>query len=102
MFKEAEPGGRRVLALVKLWRMPREDLDGPVRQAWEESVRRIRDGRADRLPKMSENPVCHVRPDGRDSRDTLPTPKNGQLVKKSFWLSNAYIAEAIRRPSLAT
>ena len=95
MFKEVEPGGRRVLALVKLWRMPKEDLEDPVRQVWEETVRRILDGRADQLPKMSESPICHVRPRGRDSRDTLPTPRNGELVKRCFWLGNAYVAVAL-------
>ena len=72
VFEEVEPGGRRVLVLVKLWRMPKEDLEGPVRQVWEETVRRILDGHAGQLPKMSESPICHVRPHGRDSRDTLP------------------------------
>jgi DNA mismatch repair protein MutH len=95
VFEELEPGGRRGLEFVKLWRMPQADLEGPVRHVWEETVRRILGGRADHLPRMSENPVCHVRPHGRDSRDTLPTPKNGELVKRCFWLGNAYVGAAL-------
>ena len=95
VFREETPRGRRVLAGVTLWRMPEADLEGEARGTWEETVRRIRDGRADQLPRMSESRICHVRPHGRDSRDTLPTPKNGPLVKKCFWLGSAYVAEVV-------
>jgi DNA mismatch repair protein MutH len=95
VFQEETPGGRRVLSAVKLWRMPEADLEGEVRRTWEETVRRIRDGRADQLPKMSESRICHVRPHGRDSRDTLLTPMNGPQVKRCFWLGRDYVGEAI-------
>jgi len=92
VYREESPGGRRVLSDARLWLMPEQDREGEVRRVWEETARRIREGRADDLPKGSESPICHVRPHGRDSRDRLPTPANGMLVKKSFWLKNAYIA----------
>jgi DNA mismatch repair protein MutH len=96
VFQEEIAGGRRVLTGANLWRMPKEDLEGGVHLVWEETIQRIKDGHADALPRMSDNPICHVRPHGHDSRDTLPTPKNGRLVKKCFWLGNAYVARAIR------
>lgn len=95
VYQEDAPGGRRVLTDVRLWVMPEGDREDEVRRVWDETVRRIREGRADDLPKASESPVCHVRPHGRDSHDRLPTPANGMLVKKAFWLNNTYVAQAL-------
>ena len=95
IYQEDQKKGRRVLVDARLWRMPTEHLEGEVRRVWTDTVQRISDGRADDLPRESQSPICHVRPHGRDSRDTLPTPKNGALVRKSFWLNRRYIAAAI-------
>ena len=99
VYREETPGGRRVLTSVRLWQMPGPDREGEVRQTWEETVRRIRDGRADHLPKMSESRVCHVRPHGRDRSDTLPTPRNGPQVKKCFWLGRNYVVDVMSEGS---
>jgi DNA mismatch repair protein MutH len=95
VYREESPGGRRILVGARLWKMPKVDLEGEVHRVWEETVGRIESGRADNLPKMSESPICHVRPHGRDSRDRLPTPANGMQVKKCFWLRASYIGAAI-------
>ena len=58
--------------------MPGSDFESEVRRVWEETVRRIKRVTHDALPKMSESRICHVRPHGRDSQDTLPTPRNGE------------------------
>ena len=99
VFREESAGGRRVLVAAKLWRMPEADLQGEVRRTWEETVRRIREGRADDLPRESQNLICHVRPHGRNRRDTIPTPKNGALVRRSFWLNRRYIEQCISESS---
>ena len=92
VYREESPNGRRVLDSVRLWRMPESDREGEVRRVWDETVRQIEIGRADKLPRGSESPICHVRPHGRDGRDTLPTPRNGPIVKKCFWLNSSYVA----------
>lgn len=102
VFREETLRGRHILIGVNLWRMPEEDLEGEVRLVWERTARRINQGHADALPKLSDSPICHVRPHGRNSRDTLPTPRNGNLVKKCFWLNNSYVAGRISLQGLTT
>ncbi|MCF7932548.1 MAG: hypothetical protein K9K93_05190 [Acholeplasmataceae bacterium] len=55
------------------------------------------------FPKSSENPICHVRPHGRDRNDRLPLPvrdrKTGMhdLTKMCFWLNSGYIRDVITK-----
>jgi DNA mismatch repair endonuclease MutH len=83
--------GRPILARTQFWTMPISDVDTYVRTCFERTVDLIMEGKADYLPGASENPVCHVRPHGRDSSDTVPTPTGGQAVRKSFWLNQKYL-----------
>ena len=43
------------------------------------------------FPKLSENPVCHVRPHARNSKDTYELPDGRKYPKQCFWLNNSYI-----------
>ena len=85
----------RILEKVIFWNMPEEDLENHARKVWEETIKRIKAGKADQLPKKSEDPVVHVRPHARNGADTIPTPKNGLLVKKCFWLDKKYVQKQI-------
>lgn len=85
----------RILEKVMFWNMPEQDLEDHARKVWEETIKRIRAGKADQLPKKSEDPVVHVRPHAKNAADTIPTPKNGMLVKKCFWLDKKYIKEQL-------
>lgn len=78
----------------KFWSFPIEDL-GEAERVWNETVKRIKNGQADALPRISDSAVAHVRPHARDSSDTLPTPLNGEQVKKCFWLNAKYIEKII-------
>ena len=109
---------------AKFWSMPRSDVDGPLRECWENARDRVRSGvkftkkvqRSGRtviynnLPGMSENPVAHVRPHASLSAyklddgtvvgdidkhgDELP---DGQwMTKQSFWLNNDYVYEIVK------
>ena len=84
------------LADVCFWQMPDADLEEAERcyLQMQENVRR---GRADVSVKSSENRCCHVRPHGRDSRDTKPQPHGEPVVKKCFWLNQSYLAEEIAK-----
>ena len=83
------------LRKVMFWNMPYQDLETHVKKIWSRTINQIKNKHADDLPKSSEDTVCHVRPHGRDSRDTIPTPHNGQLPKKCFWLNKTYLKEQI-------
>ena len=82
---------------VLFWSMPKDDIEAFVRPVWELTFNSIDDGTLPNLPKGSYNRVCHVRPHARASDDTLPTPHNGEQVKKSFWLDRLYIQEQIAK-----
>lgn len=93
-------GGRKDKNSVRLlkvmfWAMPVSDLDGHVRSVWAETIKRINEGRANDLPKKSDDPVCHIRPHAQNAKDTYDTPMNGPQVKKCFWLDKKYIKEQI-------
>ena len=93
IYREGEDGKYR-LSEVALWQMPDADV-GEARRCYEEMRRRVREGRADESVKSTENRCCHVRPHGRDSRDTCMTPYGVPVVKKCFWLNQGYLAEEI-------
>lgn len=92
---EAAPG-RFVLDDVMFWQMPDGDLP-EAKRCYDEMQRRIREGEAENSVKSSENRCCHVRPHGRDSKDTVPTPQGDEVVKRSFWLNQAYLKGEIER-----
>lgn len=87
--------GVPTLVGTRFWTMPVSDIDGPARRCFDETQLRIEEGKADYLPKKSENRVCHVRPHGRDSRDVIPTPTGGVACRKSFWLNGSYIKDQL-------
>ena len=77
------------------WHVPDTDLNEEIRKVWEETINRIKNNDYDNLPRITENPVCHVRPHARDKNDTLPTPDGKSAVKKCFWLNAKYIKKQI-------
>lgn len=88
-------GGDLTLKKVMFWTMPEPILDGEVQKVWEETVRRIKAGKAGELPGQSENAVAHVRPHGKNAADTLPAPGGLNVVKKCFWLDRKFIASQL-------
>lgn len=78
------------------WVIPENVLDTEVKRVWDETVRRIKAGRAHDLPRIADSPIAHVRPHGRNAADTDETPLGRYLPKKGFWLNAGYIAEVFR------
>jgi len=91
-WKEVEEG--YILDTVKFFNMPQEDIL-EAKSVWEETIRRIDAGNAENLPGITENRICHVRPHGRDSKDTDSTPYGTELTKKCFWINSSYIYSEI-------
>lgn len=87
--------GVPTLIRTQFWTMPISDVDAYGRECFDRTVELIMEGKADYLPKSTDNVACHVRPHGRNKQDTLPTPTGGRAVRKSFWLNPRYLAEQL-------
>ena len=77
------------------WNVPEKDLNSEIKNVWETTVERIKNNEYDNLPKISENPVLHVRPHAQNANDTYPTLDGKQAIKKCFWLNASYIKKQI-------
>jgi DNA mismatch repair protein MutH len=83
-----------ILEKVFFWNFPVIDLD-EAKKVWEHTKICVINGRFGDLPKISENTVAHVRPHGRDKKDTVDTPIGEKQVKRCFWLNAKYIQKKI-------
>ena len=97
---------------IKLWNMPEMIIENDLKNVWQKTIDVIKNGnivkeidntgrRITNFPGMSENKVCHVRPHGRNSKDTFDLPVPDKLTgstkytKYAFWLNNSYLKEVI-------
>lgn len=96
---------------VKLWNMPEEILQKEIKRVWDKTKRTIKSGdiekkskdgkRENNFPKSTENKYCHVRPHGRNSKDTYPLQVKDkstgaeEYTKQCFWLNRSYIKSII-------
>ena len=88
------PQGECAFGQPVFWRPSAEQLE-LIGQEWETYRIEIREHKADRLSPASETKAIHVRPHGRDSRDTDEAPGLGPIVKKSFWLNRPFVREIL-------
>jgi len=94
VFRKTENSDEVIFERYKFWNFPMKDIE-EARWVWEETVRRIKDEKADALPGIKDNSVAHVRPHARNANDTLPTGYGTFEVKKSFWLDAKYIEKEL-------
>lgn len=94
IFRKTGNPDEAIFEGYKFWNFPMKDIE-KAQWVWEESVKRILDGKADSLPGMKDNPVAHVRPHARNAKDTLPTGYGTFEIKKCFWLNAKYIEKEI-------
>ena len=97
---------------IKLWNMPKLDIDTYVKDMWLKTYDVIKTGniikfidskgnRKTNFPGISDNKVCHVRPHARDSKDTNPLPVKdiltgvSEYTKHCFWLNNIYVEDIL-------
>ena len=95
LYREDDAGAYR-LQNICFWQMPEDDLRD-AELCYDKMRDNVLKGRADVSVRSSENRCCHVRPHGRDSRDTRPQPFGPPVVKKCFWLNQSYLQEEIER-----
>lgn len=102
---------QKVLRLkgCQFWNIPYDDLNREVYSVWERTREVIREGLQvaringklrSNLPKATENSVCHVRPHGRNSKDTYELPDGRHFPKQCFWLNNSYILKQLDKEFL--
>ena len=122
LFQRKEDGDYHLEKAV-FWAMPIEDIEGPAKACWEETKSTIIHGVQlkrhlnssgkltveNNLPKISGNPVSHVRPHsskaaylfedgmavGNLKRDSDELPDGRRMTKQSFWLNNSYIEKIL-------
>lgn len=68
-----------------------------AKRVFEETKSCIKAGEYEKLPKISESSVSHVRPHGKNRKDTQFTPQGTKQVKRCFWLNAKYIQSAIEK-----
>lgn len=85
-----------------LWNMPEKDIEKYVRPVWEwlhEAMiakKPLHYGRGtNELPGPSFNGVFHIRPKGKDGKDTVLLPNGERITKQAFWLDRQYIAKIV-------
>lgn len=112
---------------IKLWNMPINLIEEEVFRVWDKTQKilnseiklKISSNRIlNNFPASSENSVTHVRPHGRNRRDTNPLPAttslnivsddgsvsaelnsfivNHEFSKLSFWLNNSFVKSLIK------
>jgi DNA mismatch repair protein MutH len=94
IFQKQKDSKNIVLKKTMFWNFPMKDI-GEVERVWQKTIDCINEGQYVDLPKMSQSPIAHVRPHGKDSKDTIETPQKTQEMKRCFWLNAKYIQLAI-------
>ena len=81
---------------VLFWALPFKHIDA-AKSTWEETIKRIKMGRSDKLPTAKETKVIHVRPHAQKKKDACKTPTGGMETKKSFWINAKYLAKEFEK-----
>ena len=88
----------------QFWNIPFRELNEEVQTVWKKTKQVLIEGlqiiqrkgkNYNNLPSASENPVCHVRPHGKNAQDTYELPDGRLLTKQCFWLNNTYILKQL-------
>ena len=102
VYKYDENGVLRLQG-CKFWNIPYSDLN-EVENVWRRTkglisgglkFERVNGKYQSNFPKSSDNPVCHVRPHGRNSADVDILPDGRVFPKQCFWLNRDYIKRQI-------
>lgn len=92
LFDDADPG-ESVFKGVAFNSIPREELEGPVKDIWHAAVTKLKAGCREGLPKASDAPFFM-----RDHAGERKEASNGEKTTPlSFWLHRSYVRELILR-----
>lgn len=94
IFKKDKSGDRIYFEGFKFWNFPVVDMP-EAQKIWETTKKITKSGNYTSLPKISDSPVAHVRPHGKNGEDKIETPQGTMEMKRCFWLNADYIRNAI-------
>ena len=90
---EGENDSGMIFTKASFWSMPEEDME-KVSFVWEDTKRKIQEGKCDSFISKSANLLIHIRPHAQSASDTQ-IYKGKEYRKYSFWLNNDYIGEIL-------
>jgi hypothetical protein len=91
---ERGPTGRFIGGFF--WQMDVATLNGPVKEVWERMRKAVEESSPSDFPKISENPVAHVRPKAKTADDREQLKDGTTHTKQCFWLNASFVASIIR------
>lgn len=99
IFQKKKKSTEIVFKKMMFWNFPMSDIE-KAKAVWDKTRKCIQNGEYDKLPKMKESEVAHVRPHGKDSSDTIETPQGTMEMKRCFWLNAKYIQRVMENTDL--
>ncbi len=97
IFQKIKGSDKIILKKTMFWNFPMKDLP-EVERVWQKTLDCINDGKYEDLPKITGSDIAHVRPHGKNAKDTIETPQGTQETKRCFWLNAKYIQHSIENP----
>ncbi|MCE4957994.1 restriction endonuclease [Macrococcus caseolyticus] len=104
VFKENE-NKEKIFHSIKLWNMPAVDINIHLHQFYLDTQKVLREGVvlketkrgiSNNLPGAKDNPICHIRPKGKNAADQYVLPDGQMITKQCFWLNKEYIFNIIK------
>ena len=97
-FNTSDPKneGRKELTFrgAFFWYVPDDDFR-TIQKVWEDTQAKVSMMDFDHFIGAGERRIAHVRPHGRNKKDTYPF-RGGHYTKRSFWLNDNYIRGVIK------
>ena len=93
--KKGQDQGTAVVRRAFFWSPTEIELRG-IATEWGHYRDLIKEGGAATLPKQSQTTYIHVRPKARDASDRDIAPGGVDVIRKCFWLNQAYVEHIIR------
>lgn len=97
LFKRDDGQEEYYLDRVIDWQIPMEDYHY-FEEVWSDTKNKVLKGDYEHFMKISDNPVSHIRPKGKNADDLMFTPQGTMEKKKCFWINQSYVQEKILNP----
>ena len=97
IFRKPSKKNDKLVRLEKImfWAMPTKDLlQG--KKLWIDTKTKITNANYENFIKSTENPVCHIRPKGKNAADTTEGAQGFPVKKMCYWLNRNYILNIVK------
>lgn len=94
VFKKDKTSDKIYFEGFKFWNFPVVDMP-EAKRVWEVTKQMTMDGNYVSLPKITDSPISHVRPHGKNGEDKIKTPQGTMEMKRCFWLNAEYIRKSL-------